>query len=172
MQQLRRGAGDRHARVLILTCRRCQGREKFVVHSPKNFRRISLTKQTTEQVINKKHGSMRVLCSRVPCGELPPPPPPLARVLHPRAPMLFYNKSAPKVTGEAVTFGAMLYKSLGSRGIMPLAGSRGRAPWASLPGCRGSAHAGVKGRLAAHARGRRRRRRRRRTSRSSPRGRR
>ena len=126
MQQLRRGAGDRSARVLILICRRCQGREKFVVHSPKFFRRISLTKQVPEQVINKKHGSMRVLCSRVPCGELPPPPPPLARVLHPRAPMLFYNKSAPSVAGVAAILGA-IFKSKGSRGIMPLAGSRGGA---------------------------------------------
>ena len=43
-------------------------------------------------------------------------------------PHTFYYKSAPKVTGGAVTFGAILYKSTGSRGIMPLAGCRGRAP--------------------------------------------
>ena len=44
-------------------------------------------------------------------------------------PHIFYYKSAPSVAGAAATLGAILYKSLGSRGIMPLAGSRGRAPW-------------------------------------------
>ena len=37
------------------------------------------------------------------------PPHPLARDLIPRAPMLFYNINAPKVAGETVAFGAMLY---------------------------------------------------------------
>ena len=45
-----------------------------------------------------------------------------------RAPELFYYKSAPSVASEAATPGAILYKSLGSRGIMPLAGVQGRRP--------------------------------------------
>ena len=45
----------------------------------------------------------------------------------------FYNKCAPGVAGAAAMLGAILYKRMGSRGIMPIAG------------CRGGAHAGVKG---------------------------
>ena len=45
VEQLRRGAENRSARVLIITKHRCQGRENFIVHSPKNFRRFSLTKR-------------------------------------------------------------------------------------------------------------------------------
>ena len=37
VEQLRRGAEDRSARVLILICRRCQGREKFSGLCPRNF---------------------------------------------------------------------------------------------------------------------------------------
>ena len=37
MKQLRRGAGDRSARVLILTKHRCQGRENFSGCRPRNF---------------------------------------------------------------------------------------------------------------------------------------
>ena len=37
IKQLRRGAGNRSARVLILTKRRCQGREKFCERSLANF---------------------------------------------------------------------------------------------------------------------------------------
>ena len=35
--RLRRGAGDRSARVAILTYRRCQGRENFIGLRPLNF---------------------------------------------------------------------------------------------------------------------------------------
>ena len=109
MQQLRRGAGDRSARVLILIHRRCQGREKFVVHSP-IFRRYSLTKQVPEQVINKKHVSMRVLCSRAPCGGIiPPPTHPLCEGVTPSRSHAIY-KIAPSVAGVAATLGALSLK--------------------------------------------------------------
>ena len=71
----------------------------------------------------------RVLHPRAPCGGIIPP--------HPHT---LYNKSAPSVAVAAATLGAKLYKSLGSRGIMPLAGSRGGAR-APPPGCRGGAPA-------------------------------
>ena len=74
-----------------------------------------------------------------PAGKLFPHTP--ARVLHPRAPILFYYRNAPSVAASPATLGAILYKSTGSRGIMPLAGSRGRAPCTLPPGCRGGAPA-------------------------------
>ena len=61
---------------------------------------------------------------------------PFVGVLYPHTPMLFIIRSAPSVAGAAAALGAILYKSKGSRGIMPLAGSRGRAPCTLPPGCR------------------------------------
>ena len=55
-------------------------------------------------------------------------------------PHIFFNKSAPSVAVSPATLGAILYKSKGSRGIMPLAGSRGSAHWRlALAGSRGGA---------------------------------
>ena len=49
----------------------------------------------------------------------------------------FIIKVRRRVRAEPAPFGAILYKSLGSRGIMPLAGSRGGAPWALPAGWQG-----------------------------------
>ena len=49
IKQLRRGAGDRSARVLILICRRCQGRENFSGQCPRNFSALFLDKTRTCQ---------------------------------------------------------------------------------------------------------------------------
>ena len=53
IKQLRRGAGDRSARVFIVVCHRCQGRENFSGRAREIFRRNSLTKREFEQAINK-----------------------------------------------------------------------------------------------------------------------
>ena len=45
IKQLRRGAGNRSARVLILTFRRCQGREKFCRQRLANFSALFLDKK-------------------------------------------------------------------------------------------------------------------------------
>ena len=58
----------------------------------------------------------------IPCGGSPTPP---ARVLHPRAPIFFYNKNAPSVAGKAATLGAILYKSKGCGDVIP-AGVQGQ----------------------------------------------
>ena len=42
IKQLRRGAGNRSARVLILLCCRCQGRENFSGRCPRNFSALFL----------------------------------------------------------------------------------------------------------------------------------
>ena len=60
----------------------------------------------------------------IPCGGSPTPP---ARVLHPRAPIFFYNKNAPSVAGKAATLGAILYKSKGCGDVIP-AGVQGQRP--------------------------------------------
>ena len=50
-----RGGEPLRACVYYAVFRRCQGREKFVVHSPKIFRRCSLTKREHVKNVNKSY---------------------------------------------------------------------------------------------------------------------
>ena len=60
IKQLRRGAGDRSARVLILTFRRCQGRENFSELCPRNFSALFLDKMSAyisyKQIVWEREG--------------------------------------------------------------------------------------------------------------------
>ena len=49
VKQLRRGARVRSARVLILTCHRCQGRENFSGLCPRNFSALFLYKMNARK---------------------------------------------------------------------------------------------------------------------------
>ena len=60
IKQLKRGAGNRSARVLILTKHRCQGRENFSGLCPRNFSALFLDKTSVgEEQFSKEAAPVR-----------------------------------------------------------------------------------------------------------------